>query len=90
MDISSIRETEAVEYRITRSKLIMAGISSAGYDALCAILELEFRSDGQVWRFYDVPEHVWYDFRKTEAGDSFFHTNISGKYIARQIEKGMQ
>jgi hypothetical protein len=32
---------------MTRIKVISGGIASAGYDALCAILELEFLSMGR-------------------------------------------
>ena len=70
---------------LTRIKTAMDGIASAGYDALYAILELEFIPDGQVWQFYDVPEQVWYAWRNTESCISFFHTNIAGKYRAKQI-----
>lgn len=70
---------------MNRSKTLMLGIASAGYDALCEILELEFSSDGQIWQFYDVPEHIWYEWRKTESALAFFHTNILGKYAAKQI-----
>lgn len=72
-----------------RIKIAVAGITSAGYDALCEVLELEFLSDGQVWQFYDVPEGVWYEWRKTEAAVSFFHTNIAGKYHSKLIGKAM-
>lgn len=85
MGISSTRGEAEQENGITRSRMVMAGVASAGYDALCAILELEFQPDGQIWQYYDVPEHVWYDWRKTADSSSFFHTNILGKYEARQI-----
>lgn len=89
MVINSIRdEMEHGECRIVRAKSIMDGIASAGYDALCAILELEFAHDGQVWRFYDVPEHVWYEWRRSEKTSVYFHTYISGRYVSRQIRAG--
>ena len=72
---------------LKRFKMAVSGIASAGYDALCAVLELEFLSDGQVWQFYDVPEGVWYEWRKTEAAAAFFHTHIAGKYQAALIGK---
>lgn len=71
----------------TRIKMALEGIAGAGYDALCAVLELEFLPDGEVWRFYDVPEQVWYEWRRTESCISFFHTNIAGKYRAEQIQR---
>ncbi len=68
-----------------RIKVIMPEIASAGYDALCGILELEFLNDGQIWQFFDVPESVWYTFRKSEAVWAFYNTNIIGIYKARRI-----
>ena len=71
----------------TRIKVATEGIASAGYDALCAVLELEFLPDGDIWQFFDVPECVWYEWRRTESWISFFHTNIAGKYQAEQIKR---
>lgn len=85
MVINLYRGEREHEYRITRSKTVMEGISSAGYNPLCAVLELEFSGDGQVWQFYDVPEHVWYEWRNAEKSGIYFHTCISGRYESRQI-----
>ena len=79
------KEAASIDRRL-RTRTVMTAIFSAGYDALCAILELEFLPDGQVWQFYDVPEHIWYDFKKSESADIFFHANIAGQYAARQIQ----
>lgn len=72
---------------IERIRTAMEGIASAGYDALYAVLELEFASNGEVWQFYDVPEQIWYAWRKTESCISFFHTYIAGKYRAEQVRR---
>ena len=68
-----------------RSKTMIPGIVSAGYDALCAVLELEFFPDGDIWQFYDVPEQVWYEWRSSRETVIYFHLHILGKYAARQI-----
>ena len=38
-------------------------ISSIGYDQSSGTLEVEFRSGGQVWQYYDVPESTYFDLR---------------------------
>lgn len=64
---------------------MMAGFASVGYDALLKVMELEFQRDGQVWRFYDVPESLWYQFRNAREADVFFSIHIAGKYAAELI-----
>ncbi len=56
-------------------------IATAGYDAQCAILEIEFIMGGQVWQYNDVPEDVWYQFKKEEVPEHFFHKKIKGNYL---------
>lgn len=67
------------------TKAIVPNIINARYDALCETMDLEFFPDGQVWRFYDVPEHVWYDWRRAKAASAFFCANILGRYTAKRI-----
>lgn len=83
MDTSSYREESDSEHGIKRFRLMMAGIASVGYNALLEVLELEFQRDGQVWRFYDVPESLWYQFRSASEADAFFSIHIAGKYAAK-------
>lgn len=69
---------------MTRIRTISGGIVSAGYDALCAILELEFLSDGKVVQYLDVPEDIWYQWKRCSMNEEFYYRNISGKYALRQ------
>lgn len=66
-----------------RNRVGTAGITSMGYDAQLAVLEIEFRIDGQVWQYYGVPEDIWYALRSTTFKDSFYYEYISGKYSER-------
>lgn len=75
----------AGRHSLVHSKIVMEGLESAGYDALCQILELEFSSDGQVWQFYDVPEAIWYEWRNANDMKTYYHNCIMGKYISRFI-----
>ena len=69
-----------MEIEITNCSMV-----TAKYDALCATLDFVFLPEGQVWRFFDVPESVWYEWRRTEESEAFFHTHISGIYAAERI-----
>ncbi|HKM34743.1 MAG TPA: KTSC domain-containing protein [Lachnospiraceae bacterium] len=71
---------------IAHSRMMLEGISSAGYDAQKQILEIKFSADGQVWQFYDVPEYVWYEWRRVKEMQVYYHTKIFGKYRSKLVE----
>lgn len=60
-------------------------IASAGYDAQCELLEIEFCHDGEVWQYSEVPEDIWYHFKFGVNPDSFFHRYIKGCYVERKV-----
>lgn len=60
-------------------------IVSAGYNAQCELLEIEFGREGQVWQYMDVPEDVWYRFKVDINPESFFHRFIKGQYTERRM-----
>ena len=33
-------------------------INSIGYDSSTGTLEIEFKTDGAVWQYFDFPEHI--------------------------------
>lgn len=53
-------------------------IDSAGYDAQCALLEIKFVCDGEIWQYSGVPEDIWYRLKATAGPDAFFHRCIKG------------
>lgn len=55
-------------------------IASAGYDALKAVMEMEFTQTGGVTRFYNVSEETWYGLKNAEFPDRYFQKNIRGRY----------
>lgn len=73
-----------VAVEMFRTKSRTEGITAIGYDALFAILELE-TCGGEVWWFYDVPEHIWYKWRSAENPTAFFYTYIVGKFRVEQV-----
>jgi len=60
-------------------------ILSIGYDTNLAILEIEFKSNGQVWEYLDVPEYVWYEMESAPSVGKYFHANIKGTYTENRV-----
>ena len=54
-------------------------ITSAGYDALSCILEVEFKN-GTVWQYHEFPEYMWYEFESAESKGKYFNANIKKQY----------
>ncbi len=41
-----------------------------------SILEIKFKSNGQVWHYFDFPESLWHQFKVAESIGKFFHREI--------------
>lgn len=41
-----------------RQVVISSNVASIGYDPMNHILEVEFKTDGSIYNYYDVPEDV--------------------------------
>ncbi|WP_375140530.1 KTSC domain-containing protein [Cohnella herbarum] len=55
-------------------------IVSIGYDYNSAILEIEFKSNHQVWNYYDVPSYVYEQIISSESCGKYFLANVRGGY----------
>ena len=60
-------------------------LTSIGYDKVNSILELEFKSNGQVWQYADFPETEWYEFEISPSKGKFFHARILGQYPENRV-----
>lgn len=60
-------------------------IVSAGYNAQCELLEIEFGCDKQIWQYLNVPEAIWYRFKYSVDPDGFFHKFIKGQYTEQRM-----
>ena len=58
--------------------------TSVGYDTSTSTLEIEFKSTGAVWQYYDVPESIFNEMMNGSIG-RYFHANIKGQYTESQI-----
>lgn len=60
-------------------------VLTAGYDAQCAVLEIEFSKEGQIRQYQNVSEDIWYMFKQGSLPDLFFHSMIKGNYEEKKI-----
>lgn len=60
-------------------------ISRACYDAQCETMDLEFAEDDNIYRYYDVPEQIWYDLRWAESAKQYYNKYIRGRYREKKI-----
>ena len=58
--------------------------SSVGYEPLTSTLEIEFKSNGSVWQYFDVPESEYNEMMNGSIG-KFFHARIKGHYSESQV-----
>lgn len=68
-----------------RWKMASKLIASTGYDALCAVLEVEYLLDGQIWQYLDVPEAIWYALKAAPCPEIFLRLNVVGQYEERNL-----
>lgn len=60
-------------------------ISSIGYDQNSSTLEIEFKSNGAVWQYYDFPESIFHEFSNSGSIGKFFLTYIKGQYSENRV-----
>ena len=60
-------------------------IISAGYDATNGTLEIEFKSDGAIWQYFDFPDHMWHEFLTCESQGKYWHANIKKRFAEARV-----
>lgn len=91
MKIQRLRDWEKNMQVLTQDKAlyyisVYSGvIEGIGYNPQCALLEVRLRKGGQVLQYVDVPEDVWYNFRKDHHPDVYYRRQICGRYPERRI-----
>lgn len=51
-------------------------ITSIGFDNSTCILEVEFKKNGQVWQYFDVPESTYLEMKAASSCGKYFNANI--------------
>jgi len=60
-------------------------IASIGYDQSSGTVEIEFRSNGQVWQYYDVPEITYNEVRMAGSLGKSFHAMIKNQFKEARV-----
>ena len=60
-------------------------ISYIGYDTNSQELYVKFRNTGKVYKYFNVPDNVWNDFKNSASVGKYFTANIKSKYSFEQI-----
>lgn len=60
-------------------------ILSMGYDTQSGTMEVEFRSSGQVWQYFDVPEIIYNEVRTASSIGKAFISSIKNDFRASRI-----
>lgn len=68
-----------------RTPIESSNLASIGYDSSTGTLEIEFKSSGAVWQYYDFPEHMWNEFQTAESHGKYFHANIKNQYREARV-----
>ncbi|HZR56972.1 MAG TPA: KTSC domain-containing protein [Terriglobales bacterium] len=64
--------------KIHRDPVESSVIATMGYDPLAKILDIEFKDDGRVYRYFDVPASEY---------DAFMEAPSKGTYLNREFKK---
>lgn len=64
---------------MNRIPISSTNIKSIGYEQPSSLLEVEFTS-GDVYRYFDVPEHLYGEFLRASSHGQFLNDNIRYNY----------
>lgn len=68
-----------------RERVDSSMIASVGYDEGTGTVEIEFRSNGQIWQYYDVPETTYNEFRGVGSLGKAFHAIIKNQFREARV-----
>jgi hypothetical protein len=67
-----------------REAVVSSNIASVGYDEANCILEVEFKN-GSVYEYFDVPEHLYREFREAGSLGTFLNSHIRSRYRYQRV-----
>jgi KTSC domain len=75
---------------IARLPVDSSALASVGYSRAKHILEVEFRKEGLVYRYLDVPESVFRELLEAPSKASYYNDNVRGHYQSVHVVKPTQ
>lgn len=85
-----INHIQSVAYNLEslpleREPLNSSALAAVAYDRTANILEVEFASDGSVYRYYEVPESIYSNLVNAESVGRYYNQAIRGQYPSRNL-----
>lgn len=65
---------------MNREKVVSSNIESIGYDPATQILEVEFKPNGKVWHYLDVPPAKFAEMKSATSIGAWFAREIKPRY----------
>jgi hypothetical protein len=72
---------------IARLPVESTALASVGYSKKHHILEVEFRKEGLIYRYVDVPENVFRELLEAPSKAGYYNENIRGHYRSLHVVK---
>ena len=72
---------------IARMPVESTALASVGYSRGQHILEVEFRKEGLIYRYLDVPEKVFKELLQAPSKAGYYNENIRGHYQSIHVVK---
>ena len=60
-------------------------IASIGYEQSSGTVEVEFRSNRQIWQYYDVPEFTYNEVRAASSLGKVFNAMIKNQFREARV-----
>lgn len=61
-----------------------SSVQSVNYDPDNAILEIEFKKNGSIYQYYEVPQYEYDELMNAESKGKYIHMNIK-KYRCQRV-----
>ena len=61
-------------------------IQSVGYDSISHVLEVEFRSNGSIYRYHEVPDDVAEGLASAASQGRYFLSEIRERYTTERVD----
>ena len=72
---------------IARLPVDSSALLSVGYSKDQHILEVEFRKEGLIYRYLDVPENIFHELLDAPSKANYYNSNIRGHYRSVHVIK---
>jgi hypothetical protein len=72
---------------IARLPVESSALLSVGYSKTQRILEVEFRKEGMIYRYLEVPENVFRELLEAPSKAGYYNENIRGHYRSLHVVK---